>query len=134
MAALTQTQSVSPLSFSEALVGGTVCGKSARTDLWGSGEVTIRSTRTISTLTRARANSSSLLGTLGHSSHSELKLTQAHSELQLTPAHSIQGPHQFLLDGIRHGSVSGAIRTRLDLRLVLLAAIGRLLFGLSSLR
>ncbi|TAI98131.1 hypothetical protein DMA11_24990, partial [Marinilabiliaceae bacterium JC017] len=27
-------------------LGGTVCGKSARTDLWGSGEVTNRSTRT----------------------------------------------------------------------------------------
>jgi hypothetical protein len=31
--------------FSETDIRGTVCGKSARTGLWGSGEVTNRSTR-----------------------------------------------------------------------------------------
>jgi len=36
-----------PLSISETVNGGTVCRKTARTDLWGSGEVTIRSTRTL---------------------------------------------------------------------------------------
>ena len=35
--------------FSETDVRGTVCGKPARTGLWGSGEVTNRSTRKIST-------------------------------------------------------------------------------------
>ena len=32
---------------SETNLGGTGCGKAARPDLWGSGEVTTRSTRTI---------------------------------------------------------------------------------------
>ena len=31
--------------FSESGFGGTVCGKAARTGLWGSGEITNRSTR-----------------------------------------------------------------------------------------
>ena len=33
------------MPLSETLNGGTVCGKPARTDLWGCGEVTNRSTR-----------------------------------------------------------------------------------------
>src|SRR5690625_7018241 len=33
------------LTVSESVFGGTVCGKAARTGLWGSGEVTNRSTR-----------------------------------------------------------------------------------------
>ena len=36
----------SRLSFSETVIGGTVCGKAARTGLWGRGEVTILATRT----------------------------------------------------------------------------------------
>ena len=41
------TQDISQLSDSEAVIGGTVCGKSARTGLWGSGEATNRSTRKV---------------------------------------------------------------------------------------
>jgi len=40
-----KTEGLSQLSISEAVNRGTVCRKAARTDLWGSGEVTIRSTR-----------------------------------------------------------------------------------------
>jgi hypothetical protein len=35
------------LLFCESNLGGTVCGKSARTGLWGSGEATNRSTRKV---------------------------------------------------------------------------------------
>ena len=45
MESIAKTENFSFLSFSEADLGGTVCRKSARTGLWGSGEVTIRSTR-----------------------------------------------------------------------------------------
>jgi len=45
MDTIVDTEVVSYVSFSEAGLGGTVCGKSARTGLWGSGEVTNRSTR-----------------------------------------------------------------------------------------
>jgi hypothetical protein len=40
-----KTEGLSQLSISETVDRGTVCGKSARTGLWGSGEVTNRSTR-----------------------------------------------------------------------------------------
>jgi len=41
-----QAKDLSWLSNSETDLGGTVCGKAARTGLWGSGEVTNRSTWT----------------------------------------------------------------------------------------
>ncbi|WP_232526720.1 hypothetical protein [Marinilabilia rubra] len=48
MVSIVKTQDISFLSFSETKLRGTVCGKSARTDLWGSGKVMSRSTRTLS--------------------------------------------------------------------------------------
>ncbi|MCF8219267.1 MAG: hypothetical protein K9J21_09845, partial [Bacteroidales bacterium] len=42
-----KTQDIPLLSFSKTKLRGTVCGKSARTGLWGSGKVTSRSTRTL---------------------------------------------------------------------------------------
>ena len=39
------TKDLSQLSISETDLRGTVCGKAARTGLWGSGEATNRSTR-----------------------------------------------------------------------------------------
>jgi hypothetical protein len=45
MGAIGTTKNLSQLSNSETDLGGTVCRKSARTDLWGSGEATNRSTR-----------------------------------------------------------------------------------------
>jgi hypothetical protein len=47
MATFITSKNISHLSFSETVIGGTVCGKTARTGLWGSGVVTIRSTRTL---------------------------------------------------------------------------------------
>ena len=45
MDAIIKTKDLSQFSASETDLGGTVCGKAARTDLWGSGKVTNRSTR-----------------------------------------------------------------------------------------
>ena len=51
---IAKTPNLSFLSFSETKLRGTVCGKSARTDLWGRGEVMSRSTRApIKLLTKA---------------------------------------------------------------------------------
>ncbi len=47
LAPIVKTQDISFLSISETKLRGTVCGKSARTGLWGSGEVMSRSTRTL---------------------------------------------------------------------------------------
>ncbi|MCF8219707.1 MAG: hypothetical protein K9J21_12100, partial [Bacteroidales bacterium] len=47
VATFAKTQDIPLLSFSKTKLRGTVCGKSARTGLWGSGKVTSRSTRTI---------------------------------------------------------------------------------------
>ena len=45
MVTFVKTKNLSQLSVSEAELRGTVCGKAARTGLWGSGEETNRSTR-----------------------------------------------------------------------------------------
>jgi len=42
-----ETKNLSQPTFSETVNGGTVCRKAARTDLWGSGEETNRSTRNL---------------------------------------------------------------------------------------
>jgi len=42
---ISETKNLSQPTFSEAVNGGTVCRKAARTGLWGSGEVTNRSSR-----------------------------------------------------------------------------------------
>ncbi len=47
MDTIIKTQNLSQLCLSETVNGGTVCRKAARTGLWGSGEVTNRSTRKI---------------------------------------------------------------------------------------
>ena len=52
MVALITSKNISQLSISETVIGGTVCGKTARTDLWGCGEVTNRPTRTFGILPR----------------------------------------------------------------------------------
>ena len=45
MDTISETENLSQPTFSETVNGGTVCRKAARTGLWGSGEVTNRSTR-----------------------------------------------------------------------------------------
>jgi hypothetical protein len=45
MDAINETKDLSQPAFSETVNGGTVCRKAARRGLWGSGEVTNRSTR-----------------------------------------------------------------------------------------
>jgi hypothetical protein len=47
MDATCKTKDLSQPPFSETVNGGTVCRKAARTGLWGSGEVTNRSTRNL---------------------------------------------------------------------------------------
>ena len=47
MVSIAKTQDISFLSFSETKLRGTVCGKSARTGLRGSGEAMSRFTRTL---------------------------------------------------------------------------------------
>jgi len=47
MDATSETKDLSQPTFSETVNGGTVCRKAARTGLWGSGEVTIRSARNL---------------------------------------------------------------------------------------
>jgi len=47
MDATRKTKDISQPTFSETVNGGTVCRKAARTGLWGSGEVTNRSTRNL---------------------------------------------------------------------------------------
>jgi hypothetical protein len=54
MVALITSKNISQLSISETVIGGTVCGKTARTDLWGCGEVTNRPTRTLDFLLQGR--------------------------------------------------------------------------------
>ena len=44
MDTISETKNLSQPTFSETVDGGTVCRKAARTGLWGSGEVTNRST------------------------------------------------------------------------------------------
>ena len=45
MDTISEAKNLSQPTFSETVNGGTVCRKAARTGLWGSGEVTNRSTR-----------------------------------------------------------------------------------------
>ena len=45
MDTIAKTKDLSQLSICETDLGRTVCGKAARTGLWGSGKVTSRSTR-----------------------------------------------------------------------------------------
>jgi len=47
MDAINETKNLSQPTFNETENGGTVCRKSARTGLWGSGEATNRSTRNL---------------------------------------------------------------------------------------
>jgi hypothetical protein len=54
MVALITSKNISQLSISETVIGGTVCGKTARTDLWGCGEVTNRPTRTLDFLLQGK--------------------------------------------------------------------------------
>jgi hypothetical protein len=54
METFSSSKNISQLSISETVIGGTVCGKTARTDLWGSGEVTNRSTRTLEFLLQTK--------------------------------------------------------------------------------
>ena len=57
METIAKTKDLSQYFISETDLRGTVCGKAARTDLWGSGEATNRSTRNmrISWLSGVRA-------------------------------------------------------------------------------
>src|SRR5690625_816629 len=74
------------LTVSESVFGGTVCGKAARTGLWGSGEVTDRSTR------RAEkswfCSNSLVMGSLVFRTRRPVRRT-IHCPLSLKPAENV---------------------------------------------
>jgi hypothetical protein len=57
LVSIAKTQNISFISYSETKLRGTVCGKSARTDLRGSSEAMSRSTRTLSIASKKTMNS-----------------------------------------------------------------------------